>query len=79
MNPALCVTTESGAVYTFSEGMEWVKCDRKVYDPATMRVLHPGEWNECSNAFIEMGVGMTIRIGDVLRLTTPVVSIEGIE
>jgi hypothetical protein len=63
----------------FTEGLTHVKCDRKVYDPTTMRVLHPGVWEECNSAFIEMGVGMTLRIGDVLRLSTPVVSIEGVE
>ena len=78
--PSLRVTTESGSVYEFSQGMMWV---RRVTEANALRC--DGEWIRLCGSQISRGRGMKLWLtgvaeeGETLRLTTPVVSIEGLD
>lgn len=83
MTEYLRVTTRSGAVYDFTQGMAHV---RRV-NPAPDTVLrHDGEWVDVVSAE-DISIGWPMRlllsgvasVGDTLRVTTPVTMIETVE
>lgn len=80
MSDRIRVTTESGSVYEFRGGLTQV---RRVNDSHTMR--KDGKWVECKRVVCYMGEPMGLLLsgvaplGDTMRVTTPVVAVEGIE
>jgi len=75
------VTTESGAVYEFSD--DYTKLRRNNPDAPLRK---DGEWLECNDPKPQKGLGMAIVIhgivdepGVTIRRTTPVVAIEVVE
>jgi len=70
MTPVLRVTTESGSVYEFTEGLTHYR-----------RTDIVSAWRACEMQFCGIGVGMQFLDIDnkYPYLTTPVVSIEGVE
>lgn len=81
MKPTLRVTTESGAVYEFSKGLKRV---RRV-PPPDAPLRKDNHWIECVESHICIGASMGLvlqgvaPVGDTVRTTTPVVSIEGVQ